>query len=231
MGKTLTRAEFARDCGVSAMAISKAAKKAPRGALRRDRIVSGHSYWVAYRARHIDGSDGAPTPSAETPPAAPADPTVATAAPKKRGRKTAPGPTPETPPAPLPMGPGALDELVQKVADLEAHVENLGGWQNIHDALLVKKNHQLARRVQLENDVREGRYIEREFVDSRLWAMLDTERKLLLGDTPRAAAGDLTAYLLPAAPTEEVERIIRDAISAQLDAALEKAQRAMSDAR
>jgi hypothetical protein len=227
--KLISRADLARRAGCKKSYVTKALN-GPLKAARVAKLVDANHptvrAWLAKRKAAAAGSDGAPTTPAKPAPTAPADPTP----PPKRTRKKTPAPTAEPPPLPAPEEPPPLEEVDAFIQLLGPLAEKFATSAAFKVWLAGLEGLERYRKARLDNDERAGRVIDREYVRTRFFAMLDTEHKLLLTDTPRAAAGDLTPHLLPGAPLEEVERIIRDAISAQLEATIEKAAKAMHDA-
>jgi len=224
MPKLISRAEFARRCGVSKQAISKACDKQLAAACVADRIDVDHETARAYMAAKgvtlgdVVSSAGAPPPRPKRARAGAAAPTGS----KKTGRSGA-----ASPPAPrrsltAPDGAEPPDEASDEdLADLAAYlhplIERWGVDERFKFWLEQLKDIEAIREKRLKNAATEGKLISRELVAAHVFGAIESANKRLLRDAPKTIAS--RAFELARSSTgnlEQAERMVRDEIASHL---------------
>ncbi len=185
--RTMSRAAFARLAGVSAMAISKAARKALKAACVGDRIDAAHPAAVAYLAAKPAQRPGASAAAAATATADALGDTLEADLLRRYGELT-------------------LTEII----------ERHGTLRELRDLLDARKKIEDIIKAETDNRRLEGELIERELVAVHVFGVLESLHRRLLVDLPRTMVSRLYAAARNGTPSEEAENIIRDLISGQL---------------
>lgn len=214
--KLLSRSAFARLCGVSPAAVTKACKTGKlTGAMVNDRIDANHPEAVAYRNTPRDApnrgshrselppADDASTPD-PAPPLAPSLPALPPGTPDFAGE----------PPAEPGTDIGAYADLT-----LRELVDKFGTERSFKDWLEALKKIEDIREKRLNNEEYQKSLISRELVKTHVFGSLEAANRRLLTDTPKTLARRLYALAKAGAPIEEAETLIRDNVSSHLDAA------------
>lgn len=222
MARLISRSEFALRCGVSKQAISKACGKQLAPACVSGSIDVDHEAARAYMAaKGVTLAAMASPVSAPTRPRkkGPRKPTTQTG-PRRQSPKAPlapPGPRPEGAPsgddAPAPGSPEDLQELAAVLMPL---VERFGTDQAFKYWLDALKEIELIREKRLKNAETEGRLISRELIKTHIFGAIEAANKRLLADSPRSIATQVMTLTRAGASFEEAERVVREAIAAQL---------------
>jgi hypothetical protein len=225
--KTISRAEFARRCGVSKPAITNACKKELAPACVGDRIDVDHESARAYMARKGVrlGEMVSAVPVAAAPAAAPTKgrknaASVAGAPTTGRQRKQpraattpAPGPSPDVG-SPL---PGSSDDLEDLANALRPFLERFGTDESFKLWLGALKEIELIREKRLKNEETEGRLISRELVKVHVFGAIEAANKRLLADAPKTVASRLFEIARSSTGSlEQGERLVRDELASHL---------------
>jgi len=228
MRRLVSRSEYARRVGVSAMAITKACRGPLKPACVRDRIDIDHEAAVAYAARHgvnLAPPDRATTSAAKTTKKRRAKPTAG----RPQASNGAPAPPPIRPELPSEEAPPATAELDAFAELLAPLVQRFGTGRIFRDWLLALKDIETIREKRLDNDEREGRVIQRELVRTHVFGALEATNKRLLGDAPRTIVRELYALAKSGAAIEEAERAVRENLGSHLAPVKTTAARMLRD--
>lgn len=220
--RLLSKAEFARLCGRSKAAITKALRGSLRDALVGDRLDIDHPAAGLYLAacgkkappagpptkspKRRASDPPAPTDSAESDDSGAPDPT----APRRRG---------SLPPPKLDRDRG-LEQLAElpRYRDLTFRelAARWGTFRVFSDLLDALKTIEDIRKTHLHNEETEGGLISRELVRTSLFGGIESAFKRLLTDAPRTIAGRVLAMGKAGASVEEAERVVREIIGGHL---------------
>lgn len=215
MARLVSRAEIARVAGVSAMAISKACNGKLKPACVGRRVDLDHPAVAEYV-----GSKGRTVPA------------PAKAAKKAPPKQTAPHPPRAVKRASQPEQDaesvdGTDDDLESLAELLRPLVERFGTATRFRDWLVALKTIEEIRAKRLDNEEHEGLLIERELVQVRVFGAMDATNRRLLQDFPKTVARELYAQARAGVSHEELEKIVRNMISAQLRQVKTQASRAL----
>jgi hypothetical protein len=242
MPRLTTKADFARRAGVSKPAITKACKGPLAAACERDRVNLDHPLVVEYLRRADERNAPAarepvtiPTPVTKPAPKQASEPTPVA----KNTKKRVVAPTPVAKPAAkraseptavetdddapseareardlLPRG--TTHELAAIAARIRPIVRTYGTVRSMLDCLRSLKEIEVINRTRLDNDERAGRLIDRELVQTHVFAALDGMARLLLTDSPKTIARRAYAMAKSGATAEEGERMVREIVESQL---------------
>jgi hypothetical protein len=217
MARLISRAEFARRCGVSKAAITKACGKQLKAACVADRLDIDHEAVRAYMAGKgitLAHAAGAPTKSAKSrPKGAPASTDSG-----QRHRKAAQKPT-----APRRSSGDAGGAQVGSTADLEELagplreiVERFGTDEQFRRWLDALESIEKIIGQRLKNEETQGRLISRELVRTHVLGFIERVFRQLLGDVPKNIAARLESSAKAGEPVEQMERTVHELISSQL---------------
>lgn len=229
MPRLVSRAEFARLCGVSKAAITKACGKLLAGACEADRLDVDHPAAAAYlgsKRSPAKRTDAAPTTGAKRRRIA-ARPTTAN---RKPSRKRPSAPTarrPKREPGPPAATPDELDAYADLLGPI---IEKFGTARGFADWLKASKDIEAIRARQLENEEAEGRLISRDFVKTHVLGLVEACWRRLLQDATKTIARRIYAAAKSAQPVEEAERIVAEILSANLEPLKTTAAKLVRDA-
>lgn len=224
MARLISRALFARQCGVSKPAITNACKKQLAAACVGNLIDVDHEAARAYMAAknvrlgEMLGPARAPTAPAKAGRAAAAKPT--------RIRK---GHTPARPSPPAvrrsPVAPdgqssspdGSDDDIAQLAAQLKPLLDHRFGTHTmLKEWLESLKNIEAIREKRLKNAATEGDLISRDLVKTHVFGAFESTFKRLLADSPKTITSKIFNLARAGGSAEEGERIMRDELGSQL---------------
>jgi hypothetical protein len=117
-----------------------------------------------------------------------------------------------------------LDLTVREVAERYGTDRQYVNW------LEAYAKREQARKSRLANEQTEGSLIEREFVETHVFAIIDALFRRLLTDAARTIASRLSTLVKAGAPIEKCEREAREQISKQLRAIRTKVTGALQKA-
>lgn len=220
--RLLTKAEFARLCGRSKAAITKAIRGSLQEALVGDRLDVDHAAARLYlaacgkkvppaqrptrSAKRVSSSPSAPTDSTESDDSGSADPT------ERRPKGSLPPPR-------LNRDRG-LEQLAElpRYRDLTFRelTERWGTFRVFSDLLDALKTIEDIRKTHLHNEETEGSLISRDLVRTSIFGGIESAFKRLLTDAPRTIAGRVLAMGKSGASVEEAERVVREIIGGHL---------------
>lgn len=218
--KLVSRADYARWAGISDAAVSKLCKKRLADACVNKRIDVDHPAVLEHlESKGVDPTTGPPAgrkvaeraaaPRRSTPKKVPAKPT---------------GPAPET----VRQREFTRKELERfdemRLRDL---VAEFGTVPAFLDHLNALKRLEDVREKALKNDDTEGSIISRELVQGHVFGALYGLSSRLLGDMPKTVAQQLYALAKTGAPLEEAEKVVRDAVSSQIEPVKVKVSKAL----
>lgn len=200
----MTKAEFAKLCGVSKPAVTNACKRKLRAAVVDNQIDETHKAALDYRKKprrvpNPGGRDGRssskPGPKTE---------------PKLEGLEGLPKDIRD-------LVDWPLRDLVEMFGTDIAFIEWLNATQKI------EKIHE----ARLKNETREGVLVDRDLVRKGVLDPLDTAHKKLLTDGSRTISRRVFAMAESGRSIEECETYVRESISKFLQGAKDKARRAI----
>lgn len=124
-----------------------------------------------------------------------------------------------------------LDGDVEQCLDLTLReiTDQFRGFQDFEDWLNQRKKIADIHEKDLKNDEMEGVLIPREGVRVHVFGAFDAAFERLVRDVPRNTSARTLAAARSGANTEEIERLIRDAISAVLKPLKQKLVRALRE--
>ena len=210
--KLVTKADFARMCGVQRQSVNKAMKEGPlHEAVVSGRIDVEHPAAVKYlnkprkkrpsRAKTEVRPKRDPTPEKVATVA-----TLADGAPTNGSGGDA---------EPLFTDSGVdisqyADYTLRQIAD------TFGAMRVFKDFLEALKKLEDIREKRLNNEEVQRNLISRELVKTHVFGFLDAGNRRLLGDTPKTIARRLYALARADEPIETAEKLVRDIIGSQL---------------
>jgi len=235
MARTVSRTELARLLGISQSAVTQSCKKKLARALIGNRIDLDHE-----DTRSLFSSHGKKWPAPVRAPTAQAKTNRQIAsAPTDQGKKRK-----SAPPAPTEPGPGedvfepspraetSLGELVQGLRASGALsevdlawvserigpvIERFGTERALRDMLVARKDLELIRKTELENEQTEGQLIYRELVRTQVFGRIEACNRRLLGDLPKTLIARVYALASTDTPPEVAEEVVRDLIGSLLE--------------
>lgn len=196
--RLVNQSELSRIAGVSRMAISKAVRGVLSGALQGNKLDLDHPSVVKY----LDGKQQEKA-EAKKPTKKPAAKKTAPAPAPKKAQKVI---VPKAPPGSTDFEEMTLKEIIGKFGTSYQFKDYLASWKTLADIRL--------KELQLKE--RNGQLIERDFVQSHVFALLDGMHKRLLMDTPKTIAAQVIAMTKSGANETEISRTVHDLISAQI---------------
>lgn len=226
--KLVSRADLARLAKCSKAAVTKALKSRLAAACVGDRVNAAHPIvraWLATRRGKTAGPARAPTPAKKPKRKAPRAPTAAAAT----AESGAASPTAARPALPEEEPPPPLEEVDAFIDVLGPLAQKFATSRLFKDWLSGLEGLERYRKQRLDNDERRGRVISRELVEAHVFGVLEATNKRLLGDTPRALAGELFSLARSGSSQEELEGAIRENISSQLEPMKAHVVRALRD--
>lgn len=221
MQQLISRAEFARRCGVSKQAISKACDKQLAPACVANYIDVAHEAARAYLASkgvklgNVVSTAGAPTPRPKPQRAGSGAPTGSA----KRQRAGGAAPTQHRRSTPgaddVPEGSDAdLEDLANLLHPL---IEKFGTDVRFKFWLEQLKEIEAIREKRLKNFATEGKLISRELVAQHVFGAIESANKRLLRDAPKTIASKLFDIARSSTGSlEEGERLCREEIASHL---------------
>jgi hypothetical protein len=151
------------------------------------------------------------------------------AAKAKGGRTRRPGAASAKPePAPALDGSGFAEEIMELT--LREVAERFGTHRQYIHWLDAYAKREQARKSRLANEQTERSLIEREFVETHVFAIIDALFRRLLTDAARTISSRLSTMVKAGAPIEKCEREAREQISKQLRAIRTKVTKALQKA-
>lgn len=214
MPNLVSRADYARMAGISDSAVSRLARGKLADASAGKRIDLDHPAVVAHlESRGVDPTKGPPTGRTVAERA-----TVARRkAPAKASRQAPSGGEDE--PAETTRQAGVTKDEIERFdhMTLRELMDRFGTAPVFVDHLNALKRMEDVREKALKNDETDGLIISRELVQAHVFGTLYGLSRRLLGDMPKTVAQQLYALAKTGAPLEEAERVVRDAVSSQIE--------------
>lgn len=192
-----SRAQIARDKGVSAAAVTKWCKGAGKPACVGKRVDRDHP---AAR-KYLGLPDAEPTEVV------------------KPGKKSPVAPPARRRPQPEEQAPQDVTlEDIQEYADmsLDELTKKFGHAVVFKDWLDSRKKISDIREKDLKNAETEGRLISLALVKTHVFGAIESSNRRLLGDSPKTIARRLFAMARSGATIEDGEKVVREVISSQL---------------
>lgn len=235
MPRPVSRAELARLLGISKSAVTQACSKKLAAAAIGNRVDLDHDETRAlFRAHNKPWPKPAraPTATAKTAQQPPRAPTA-----QRQKRKTpAPPPTEIGPDdvlfEPSPRAEESLSEIVQGLRASGALsevdlawvserigpvIERFGTERALRDLLVARKDLELIRKSENENEETEGELIYREVVRTQVFGRIEACNRRLLGDLPKSLVARIYALASTDTPPEVAEEVVRDLIGSMLE--------------
>lgn len=212
--RLLTKTAFARLAGVTPPRITHMIQRGQLSeAVVGKRIDRDHPDAVTYLiSRGVDPMADVPT-GLNPPPAAtgvrPKAPVYKSSEPpKKRGPAGSPqrqrGVTKEEVDS---FDHMTLRQLMQMFGTAPVFIDHLNALKRMEDV----------REKALKNDELDGQIVSRELVQVHVFGALQSLSRRLLGDFPKTVTQQLYALAKTGAPMEEAEKVVRDAVSSQIE--------------
>lgn len=234
MPRLVTRAEFARLDGISAMTVTRYCRTRFADACIGSRLNLDHPTIAGYLADRA-----AISPRTAARPAPPPTPELESVA-APTAEPTAPQPPPPSPadltPLPRPSSPVRVDGLdptdrvdVEKYADwtLRQIADVFGTVTAFKDWLDARKKQVSIREKELKNWESEGLLISREAVRTHVFGHIEGVNRRLLQDVPITIVRRVYALARSDTPPEDAERLVREILGSELRPVKEKAARAL----
>jgi hypothetical protein len=220
--KLVTRADFARLTGKSRPGVGKLCKGKLAPAMVGDLLDLNHTaaaeYLEAHRVDPATKPDRAPTKTRKKAKSKPLAKTKV----KKQESEDGDDPTPSGA-FPRPDENG----FVAAFSDL-THKQIVDRYGTITLYTKILESHvkaENARKNWLDNEETEGKLIGRNFVWTHVFGYIDAAQKRILGDAPKTIAKRAMAMAKSDATLEEIERFVRDTLTAILRPARDNALR------
>lgn len=212
--KHVTKSHFARMCGVSPSAVTKACRGKLKPALHRDRVDVEHAAAVAYLASHKKGNGAADARTVNGDGGGPQPP-----APDKNGRRV----------------DGVSPVVVHNEDNLGAYadmtirdiVNQFGTERVFKDWLEAHSKIEDVEQKRIRNQEYRGELVRRDLVRRTVFSAWEDSNRRLLGDVPRTLVARLYAAALSEVSKEESERVVKEIISGVLRNVKETAERAL----
>lgn len=223
MQRLITPAEFARRCGVSKQAISKACDGKLKAACVEGYINADHEAARAYMA--AKGVTMGEVTSAVAPPGRSKRAAASAARPTRPDKKKPAPPPPPTRPGRPPGvqdGPGrpaegSDEDLAELEAILHPLIERWGMRDQFQFWLERLKEIEAIREKRLKNAATEGKLISRDLVGAHVFGAIEAANKRLLRDAPKTIASRVFEIARSSTGTlEQGERLVRDEIASHL---------------
>lgn len=215
MKKLVSRSDFARLCGVSPAAVTKACRGKLAPACKGDRIDVNHPAAKAYLAAHKQKrpSKDRVKPKARKPQSKPARAKTSSSKPGRKRRTSSTAAAPEDAAPPL-----NEDGLADEILDLTVRevAERWGTSRSYVDWLEAYQKQQRARDLWLKNEQAEGSLISRELVETHVFGAMEALSKRLLTDAVKTLAARLYSLAKSGAPLEQAETDARELVTKQL---------------
>jgi hypothetical protein len=229
MARLVSRADFARMAGVSAMAITKACRSKLAAADSDGRIDVAHPAAQEYlRARGVDPTALSATPPTRAPLAAQTRPRPPADEPAEAPRRAGGRPKVELDGrTERGMGTSEATDYLKDLGDrvrlpdiarwtLQRLTEKYGTAQALKDYLEARLKIASLDEKEIKNKEHLGELIVRDFVKMRVFGYLEETNRRLLQDLPKTVARQLYAQARAGVPIEEAEKGVRVMLAAQL---------------
>lgn len=236
MSFLISRAAFARRAGVSKPAITKACKHQLAAACVGAKIDAAHPAVATYLSDKGGVLQPEPTPPKKPAPkltsvptvrrkAAPAAPSVPTP-PKKPGPKPPSVPTSNAPALTdeqlMSMPRGTDEELASYKKRIGPLVQRFGGEQPFKLFLEAMLRIESILKIRLENDVKAGRVVEREWIEKHIFGAMDGAWRNVVTDAAKTSAARAVTMTKSGSTLEEIETMTREVNSSHLSPVRDK---------
>lgn len=236
MSFLISRAAFARRAGVSKPAITKACRHQLAAACVGTKIDAAHPAVVQYLSdkggaltpeptppkKPTSKLTSAPPPRRKVAPAAPSEPT----APKKPGPKPPSEPTPNalglTDDQLMSMPRGTNEELASYKKRIGPLVQRFGGEQPFKLFLEAMLRIESILKIRLENDVKAGRVVEREWIEKQIFGVMEGSWRNVVTDAAKTSSARAMTMTKSESTLEEIEAMTREVNSSHLSPARDK---------
>ena len=224
--KLVSKADFARMCGVMRQSVGKAMKEgALHNAVVNGRVDTEHPDAVAYlnkprKKKQLAAKKGLRPKGDPTPEQVATVATFADGAPTNGG------------------GSGAQPLFTDSGVDISQYADytlrqlgdTFGSMRIFKDFLEALKKLEDIREKRLNNEEVQRNLISRELVKTHVFGFLDAGNRRLLGDTPKTIARRLYALARADEPIEAGEKLVREIIGSQLNPQKERVAKMLREA-
>lgn len=219
--KHVSKSAFARLCGVSPSAITKACKGALADALHRDRIDVEHPSAIAYREAHAKKTDAREASQTHEK--------HGDAQPRRNGSVRPATGIPAQPTAPSEPVVVHREDNLGAYADLTIReiVNQFGTERVFKDWLEAHSKIEDVEQKRIRNQEYRGELVRRDLVQRTVFSAWEDSNRRLLGDIPRTLVARLYAAARSDVSKEESERVVKEIISGVLRSVKETAERAL----
>lgn len=231
--RPISKSEFARLCGVTAAAVTKATREGGElwPAMDGKRVDSAHPIAVEFRERNLARKSGV-KPERKKPAA------------KKKPAPAAPEPKPPRTPrgrqaqnlakknAPTGEADQVVPENIAYYADMTLRdlISKFGTDARFLDWLKALKAIEEIRDKRIRNADREGELIPRVLVQSHVVGAFEAAHINMLTDGAKTISAQLSAMVKAGSEPDECEQVVSDILSKMIRAAKGKAARVLKNA-
>lgn len=205
--KRITKSQFARLCGVSPSAITKACRGRLKDALHRDRVDADHPAALAYLEAHKKGNGKPRRNGAQRPVTGQNLPVVAIVQPAVVHDEQNLG--------------AYADMTVREIVNQFGTERVFKDWLEAHSKI------EDVEQKRIRNQEYRGELVRREMVQRTVFSAWEDSNRRLLGDIPRTLVARLYAAALSDVSKEDSERVVKEIISGVLRNVKETAERAL----